>query len=81
MKIFVLTETDSSDVSYVHVEAFTKKEDACARLKDLYHQNVIEGDIDSFVNTSLSEDFLSAGFESQDDVAIHWNVKEVELVG
>ena len=41
-KIYVLTETDSTDNSWCYNETFKSKEKAVERLKELYHEDVVE---------------------------------------
>ena len=75
-KVFVLTETDSTDASWCYNEVFEKKEDAVKRLHELYHEDVVERE-DLVVKSSFSEEHAEALMV--DDVLIAWNIKETEV--
>lgn len=74
--IYILTETDSTDPTWCYNEAFSEKEKAQARMKELYHENVVERE-DLVVESEFNE--MSASAEMVDSIIIAWNIKEVKL--
>lgn len=79
MNIYVLTETENTDTEYVYVEAFEHLSKAKARLKALYNEFVIQGDIDSIIKVSLDVNFMFATYENAEGVIVHWEIKEAQL--
>ena len=75
-KVYILTETDSTDPKWCYNEAFSKKKDARKRLKELYHEDVVERE-DLVVKSAFSDDYAWA--EMVDDVTIAWTIKEIEV--
>ena len=77
-KIYVLTETDSTDNSWCYNETFKSKEKAVERLKELYHEDVVERE-ELVVSASISENGEKASAEMVDGVFLAWNIRECEV--
>ena len=78
MRAYVLTETDSSDVTWCYNETFFEREKAVARLREMYHEDVVERAdlvVDSFINTHGEK----ANAEMVDGVFLAWNIKETTI--
>ena len=76
MRIFVLTEIDSTDYKWCYNETFYEKEKAVARMKEMYHDDVVERE-DLVIKSELKSD--SAYAEMVDGVELSWNIKETEI--
>lgn len=77
-KIYVLTETDSTDNSWCYNETFKSKEKAVERLKELYHEDVVERE-ELVVSASISDNGEKASAEMVDGVFLAWNIRECEV--
>ena len=76
MKVFVLTETDSTAPTWCYNECFTDEERDTERLKELYHENITERQ-ELVVKAELND--KNAYGEMVDGIIIAWNIKEVEI--
>lgn len=76
--IFVLTETDSSDVTWCYNETFETREKAVARLREMYHEDVVERE-DLVVSSYINANGEKANAEMVDGVFLAWNIKECEI--
>lgn len=76
IKVFVLTETDSTDPKWSYNEAFSTRAKARKRLKELYHEDVVERE-DLVVKSAFNAD--DAWAEMVDDVVIAWHIKECDV--
>ena len=76
MRAFVLTETDSTDYKWCYNETFFEKEKAVARMKQMYHEDVVERE-DLVVKSEFNE--MSASAEMVDGVLLAWNIKETTI--
>jgi hypothetical protein len=76
MRIFVLTETDSTDYKWCYNETFFDKEKAQARMKEIYHEDVVERE-DLVVKSEFNE--MSASAEMVDGIFLAWNIKECDI--
>ena len=76
MKVFVLTETDSTDTTWCYNEVFTNFDKAKMRMKELYHDNVIMLE-DLIVKAEYND--MDAYGETADGKTFAWNIKECEL--
>ena len=76
MKVFVLTETDSTAPTWCYNECFTDGERATERLKELYHENITERQ-ELVVKAELND--KNAYGEMVDGIIIAWNIKEIEI--
>lgn len=78
MSKFVLKETeyrqDDRVPIFEHEEEYPCRENAQARMKDLYHEQVIEGNPDTFSKTELNEN--SAMYETYDGMIVEWDIRE-----
>lgn len=77
-KIYVLTETDSSDYTWCYNETFKSREEAVERLREMYHEDVVEREelvVSSHINTNGEK----ASAEMVDGIFLAWNVKECEV--
>ncbi len=79
MKLYLVVETEDTDVTYVHIEPYKREEEALDRIKDLYHNNVVNGDIGNIVSAGISDDRKSAGYEMTDGVTVYWQMVEINL--
>lgn len=80
MKVFILTETDSTDPTWCHNEAFATREKAIEGLRKAVKEELEErGDL--VANHYISTNGEKANVESMDFVTIAWNVTECELCG
>lgn len=78
-KVYVLTETDSTESRWCYNEVFKNRKDALARLKDLYLEEVVERE--GFVLSSVFDEHAGfASAEMVDNLVLSWNVKECELM-
>ena len=77
-KIYVLTETDSTDSKWCHNQTFTTKEKAVAEMKRLYHENVIERE-ELVVKSDFNAEEGKAYGDMVDGIIIAWNITECEL--
>lgn len=55
MKKFTLTETEDIAPDYEYKEEFDTLEEAQARMKDMYHQTIIEGNQDAVDKTEIND--------------------------
>ena len=76
MRTFVLTETDSTDYKWCYNETFFEKEKAQARMRQLYHEDVVERE-DLVIKSEFNE--MSASAEMVDGIFIAWNIKECDI--
>lgn len=76
IKVFVLTATDSTDPKWSYNETFSTRAKARKRLKELYHEDVVERE-DLVVKSAFNAD--DAWAEMVDDVVIAWHIKECDV--
>ena len=79
MRVFVLTETDSTDYKWCYNETFHKREDAVKRMRQLYHENIVERN-ELVVASEYDEDAGKASGEMVDGLFISWNIKECDVM-
>ena len=78
MRAFVLTETDSTDYTWCYNETFYEREKAVARMKELYHEDVVER-ADLVVKSEFNESEGKANAEMVDGILLAWNIKETTI--
>ena len=75
MKVFVLTETDSTDPTWCHNEVYSTREKAVEELRKAVEDELEERGVlvaDRYISTNGEK----ANVESMDFVTIAWNIKE-----
>lgn len=78
-KVYVLTETDSTEVTWCHNEVFSTRKKAIEGLRKAFQEELDErGDLvaDSFISANGEK----ANIESMDFVIIAWSIHECEVV-
>ena len=77
-KIYVLTETDSSDYRWCYNETFYSRKKAVERMKKLYHENVVKrgGNV---IKAEYNAEDGKASAEFGNNLFVSWNVKECEI--
>ena len=78
-KLYVLTETDSTDTTWCYNEIHRSMVSAIKRMKQLYHENVVERS-ELVVSSEYDEKAGKASAEMVDGITIAWNVKECDIL-
>ena len=74
MKKYIVTETESNTPDYKYQEEFDTIEEAKVRMLDLYHQVVIEGNLDAIEKAGIYQN--GAFVYLTDGNVIRWEVYE-----
>ena len=75
-KVYVLTETDTDDPTWVHVDTFPTLADAQDEMRRRYHEDVVER-YELFEEAHIEP--MKANATSKDGETIAWNIKECEV--
>lgn len=75
MAKFILKETEAFAPAYRYEETFDNLEDAQNRMRELYHECVIDGNVDAVEKGELNE--MSAYCLLTDENEICWDIEEV----
>ena len=76
-KVYVLTETDTDDPTWVHVDTFPTLADAQDEMRRRYHEDVVER-YELFEEAHIDAMMAYAQSKAVGEV-IAWNIKECEV--
>ena len=75
-KVYVLTETDSEDPTWVHTDIFSTLEEAQEEMRRRYHDDVVER-YELFESAHIEP--MKANATSDEGEVLAWNIKECEV--
>ena len=83
-KVYVLTQTDTSDPTWCYNEVYGAREDAIERMMEMYGEDILERE-DVIVMESSCDPENGRAFgrifgEMEDDIILAWNVQEHTLL-
>lgn len=78
-KVYVLTQTDTSDPTWCYNEVYGAREDAIERMREMYKEDILERE-DIVMERNCDLENGRAFGRMEDDVVIAWNVSENTLL-
>jgi glycine betaine/choline ABC-type transport system substrate-binding protein len=79
MKVYILIETESDEVTYAYTEVFAKREDAIKRLETIYHEEVAERAESELIDGAWISDGHDESSVNYAEFSVHWQVQEKEV--
>ncbi len=83
-KVYVLTQTDTSDPTWCYNEVYGAREDAIERMEEMYGKEILERKdiivMESSCDLEYGKAFVRIFGEMEDDIILAWNVSENTLL-
>lgn len=77
MKLFLVIQTESTDVSFLHIDEFSSVEQAKSRLIELFSNYQEDSEDQTIIQSHIEDDAMCAYHENEDGAIVCWSIRTV----